>query len=325
MEPSASLRAVGAGRRWPRRFMRWSARYVALAETLGTSEQLVKRRLDKLTRNGTAPRGRLHRHQRGVRPTLRRLPRGVRRGPRPESGADHGRPRRALAHRDPHDQVVRAQGGLHGPIQAALELRAEYDIDPSSIERVDVAVGDAIHTYGWWKPARPLTPTTQARPAARRAGRAGRAGQQRRDRGQVPAPDGAVPDTGPARRSTERCAWPRRRRRPRPAAGQAADGRARGRVRPRHTRHRCHLLPPVAVRGPPGPDGLWLLVALGLLRASLTVEQLRSGAAYTGTRHRTGSEPTGLSRSRPARNPRRPPCHCAGKNARTTATRASTP
>jgi 2-methylcitrate dehydratase PrpD len=52
-----------------------------------------------------------------------------------------------------------AQGGLHGPIQAALELRAEYGIDPSSIARVDVTVGDAIYKHGWWKPERPLTPT----------------------------------------------------------------------------------------------------------------------------------------------------------------------
>jgi 2-methylcitrate dehydratase PrpD len=52
-----------------------------------------------------------------------------------------------------------AQGGLHGPIQAALELRAEHDVDPSSIERVEVAVGDAIHKHGWWTPERPLTPT----------------------------------------------------------------------------------------------------------------------------------------------------------------------
>ena len=52
-----------------------------------------------------------------------------------------------------------AQGGLHGPVQAALELRAEHGIDPHSVARVDIAVGDAIHKHGWWKPERPLTPT----------------------------------------------------------------------------------------------------------------------------------------------------------------------
>ena len=52
-----------------------------------------------------------------------------------------------------------AQGGLHGPVQAALELRAEHGIDPRSIARVEVSVGEAIYKHGWWKPERPLTPT----------------------------------------------------------------------------------------------------------------------------------------------------------------------
>ncbi|HEX4250980.1 MAG TPA: MmgE/PrpD family protein [Pseudonocardia sp.] len=52
-----------------------------------------------------------------------------------------------------------AQGGLHGPIQAALELRAAHGIDPASVARVDVAVGEAVYHHGWWRPERPLTPT----------------------------------------------------------------------------------------------------------------------------------------------------------------------
>lgn len=52
-----------------------------------------------------------------------------------------------------------AQGGLHGPIQAALELRAEYRVDPARVARIDVAVGHAVFHHGWWPPERPLTPT----------------------------------------------------------------------------------------------------------------------------------------------------------------------
>lgn len=50
-----------------------------------------------------------------------------------------------------------AQGGLHGTIQAALELRAEHDIDPREIERIQIRVGHTIFHHGWWEPERPLT------------------------------------------------------------------------------------------------------------------------------------------------------------------------
>jgi 2-methylcitrate dehydratase PrpD len=50
-----------------------------------------------------------------------------------------------------------AQGGLHGTIQAALELRAEHDIDPNAIEKIEIRVGHAVYHHGWWQPERPLT------------------------------------------------------------------------------------------------------------------------------------------------------------------------
>ena len=50
-----------------------------------------------------------------------------------------------------------AQGGLHGVIQAALELRAEHHIDPASVGRIEIRVGDAVYRHGWWPPERPLT------------------------------------------------------------------------------------------------------------------------------------------------------------------------
>jgi 2-methylcitrate dehydratase PrpD len=52
-----------------------------------------------------------------------------------------------------------AQGGLHGTIQAVLELRDEHGIDPAAVERIEIRVGDAIYHHGWWEPVRPLTPT----------------------------------------------------------------------------------------------------------------------------------------------------------------------
>ncbi|KAA9159092.1 MmgE/PrpD family protein [Amycolatopsis acidicola] len=51
-----------------------------------------------------------------------------------------------------------AQGGLHGTVQAVLELRAEHEIDPAAVERIEIRVGDAVYHHGWWKPERPLTP-----------------------------------------------------------------------------------------------------------------------------------------------------------------------
>ncbi len=50
-----------------------------------------------------------------------------------------------------------AQGGLHGTIQAALELRAEHDLDPKTISHIEIRVGHTIYHHGWWVPERPLT------------------------------------------------------------------------------------------------------------------------------------------------------------------------
>lgn len=51
-----------------------------------------------------------------------------------------------------------AMGGLHGAIEAALGLRAEHDIDPGHVARIDIAVGHTVYHHGWWEPERPLTP-----------------------------------------------------------------------------------------------------------------------------------------------------------------------
>jgi 2-methylcitrate dehydratase PrpD len=50
-----------------------------------------------------------------------------------------------------------AQGGLHGTIQAALELRTEHRIDPKSIAHIEIRVGQTVYSHGWWQPERPLT------------------------------------------------------------------------------------------------------------------------------------------------------------------------
>ncbi|MVU77160.1 MmgE/PrpD family protein [Nocardia sp. ET3-3] len=50
-----------------------------------------------------------------------------------------------------------AQGGLHGTIQAALELRAEHDIDPTTVSHIEIRVGHTVYHHGWWEPQRPLT------------------------------------------------------------------------------------------------------------------------------------------------------------------------
>jgi 2-methylcitrate dehydratase PrpD len=50
-----------------------------------------------------------------------------------------------------------AQGGLHGTIQAALELRTEHDIDPNTISHIEIRVGATVYHHGWWQPQRPLT------------------------------------------------------------------------------------------------------------------------------------------------------------------------
>lgn len=51
-----------------------------------------------------------------------------------------------------------AQGGLHGTIQAVLDLRAKHAIDPARVERIEIRVGDAIYHHGWWTPQPPLEP-----------------------------------------------------------------------------------------------------------------------------------------------------------------------
>ena len=50
-----------------------------------------------------------------------------------------------------------AQGGLHGTIQAALELRAQHAIDPAMIAHIEIRVGHTVYHHGWWRPERPLT------------------------------------------------------------------------------------------------------------------------------------------------------------------------
>jgi 2-methylcitrate dehydratase PrpD len=50
-----------------------------------------------------------------------------------------------------------AQGGLHGTVQAALELRAEHRIDPKAISHIEIHVGHTVYHHGWWQPERPLT------------------------------------------------------------------------------------------------------------------------------------------------------------------------
>jgi 2-methylcitrate dehydratase PrpD len=50
-----------------------------------------------------------------------------------------------------------AQGGLHGTIQAALELRARHAIDPATIAHIEIRVGHTVYHHGWWQPGRPLT------------------------------------------------------------------------------------------------------------------------------------------------------------------------
>ncbi|WP_067677013.1 MmgE/PrpD family protein [Nocardia miyunensis] len=64
--------------------------------------------------------------------------------------------------RDWHTEVIMvksyaAQGGLHGTVQAALELREEYAIDPKTVSHIEIRVGHAIYHHGWWTPERPLT------------------------------------------------------------------------------------------------------------------------------------------------------------------------
>jgi 2-methylcitrate dehydratase PrpD len=50
-----------------------------------------------------------------------------------------------------------AQGGLHGTIQAALELRAEHKFDPKTVSHIEIRVGHTVYHHGWWQPERPLT------------------------------------------------------------------------------------------------------------------------------------------------------------------------
>jgi 2-methylcitrate dehydratase PrpD len=50
-----------------------------------------------------------------------------------------------------------AMGGLHGAIDAALDLRAEPGFSAAAIARIDITVGRAVYHHGWWEPKRPLT------------------------------------------------------------------------------------------------------------------------------------------------------------------------
>ncbi|MFE3054637.1 MmgE/PrpD family protein [Nocardia sp. NPDC059239] len=50
-----------------------------------------------------------------------------------------------------------SQGGLHGTVQAALELRARHHIDPKSVAHIEIRVGHTVYHHGWWEPERPLT------------------------------------------------------------------------------------------------------------------------------------------------------------------------
>jgi 2-methylcitrate dehydratase PrpD len=50
-----------------------------------------------------------------------------------------------------------AQGGLHGTVQAALELRAEHKFDPKTVSHIEIRVGHTVYHHGWWHPERPLT------------------------------------------------------------------------------------------------------------------------------------------------------------------------
>jgi len=55
-----------------------------------------------------------------------------------------------------HDQVVRRAGwAATARSRPRWSLRAEYDIDPSSIARVEVAVRRCHLQHGWWQPERP--------------------------------------------------------------------------------------------------------------------------------------------------------------------------
>jgi 2-methylcitrate dehydratase PrpD len=49
-----------------------------------------------------------------------------------------------------------AMGGLHGGIDAAIQLRSS--VAPHDISMVDITVGETIYKHGWWAPERPLTP-----------------------------------------------------------------------------------------------------------------------------------------------------------------------
>jgi 2-methylcitrate dehydratase PrpD len=49
-----------------------------------------------------------------------------------------------------------AMGGLHGAIDAAIQLRSS--IAPQDVSKIDVTVGETIYKHGWWQPERPLTP-----------------------------------------------------------------------------------------------------------------------------------------------------------------------
>ncbi len=51
-----------------------------------------------------------------------------------------------------------AMGLLHAAIDAALELRAEGDVPPEQIERIEIDMPEAAYQHGGWQAQRPLEP-----------------------------------------------------------------------------------------------------------------------------------------------------------------------
>ncbi len=52
-----------------------------------------------------------------------------------------------------------AMGGLHGAIDAVLEIAAIRPLVVDEIEAIDVELSHTVYHHGWWPPERPLTPT----------------------------------------------------------------------------------------------------------------------------------------------------------------------
>jgi 2-methylcitrate dehydratase PrpD len=48
-------------------------------------------------------------------------------------------------------------GGLHGAVDAVLALTERDGFGAADVERIHLAIGDAVYHHGWWQPERPLT------------------------------------------------------------------------------------------------------------------------------------------------------------------------